>query len=71
MSHEVEHEHVVLRNDEIEYLSLRLKENSEEYVRLFVRLSLINVNGALEETKQRQIALIERSSKRAGLSKAR
>lgn len=71
MSHEVEHEHVVLRNDEIEYLSLKLKENSEEHVRLFVRLSFINVNGTSEETKQRQIALIERSSKRAGFSKAR
>jgi hypothetical protein len=66
MNHAVEYENVVLRNDEIEHLFLKLEENPGGHIRLFVRVNLVNVNGALEETKQRQIALIEHSSKLAG-----
>jgi hypothetical protein len=66
VSHAVEYENVVLRNDDIEHLFLKLKENPVGHIRLFVRLDLVNVNGALGKIKQRQIALIEHSWKLAG-----
>lgn len=64
VNHEVEYDHVLLRSDQIEHLALKLEGSpTHEPVRLFVRVDLININGVLDATRQRQIALIEHSSK--------